>query len=150
MSEAIHVGHHPSESCRGECPTATTDDIAAVRAWLVELPCSDAQDWDAGSMPNKDHCDGTGRRFPALSRECPEHDSQGRAYRGCDCTDGRVEAFTLEAVMEYGDKWELGRQDGGWWCHREFSPGGGRGYGPTPLEAAIRALAAAEKAREGA
>ena len=165
--------------------------IAAIRDWLVALPCP-----ACGSNPPETKgkefvdgpgtivecldCKGTVRRFSALSRECkacqglgvwcadpdcpdPDHRCAGLAETDDVCTDGRVEAFTLEAVHEalftFGHiRIEYNNTNQAIVCRvlrgtpiphaatrwDTIGVGGGR----ESLEAAIRALAAAEKARE--
>lgn len=135
-------------------PDPQAASAADIEAYLVRLACSYEQDWNNDGTPRGGHCDGTGLRFPALSRECPERLRTGGCLREpCPCcTDGRVAAATLETVMETGDHWEFWRitneqNEDGWGCtrNRNEPPWG---YAATPLEAAIRALAAAVQAEK--
>ncbi len=150
-----------------QTPSPTDAQIADVQAWLLGLPCPDCKGEGRIFVPypakvgpagiaghDCDTCNATGLRFSGLSRECPGYGSQHPPHLPGVCyTDGRVPAFTLEAVLEalpgggtngvLHNTWQFH-----FWNEWEVVLNDRRTYGKTVLEAATRALAAAVQAQE--
>ncbi len=103
--------------------------------------------------PDLDHescCQGTGLRWPPLSRECRTPDGILDCLNlSLDHKHGRIPDVTLEKVSTIvGNQGiNMSELDGVWWC--EIGDGRWKtGRGNTPLEAACAALLASVEVKE--